>query len=359
MQEHHTEYQRRNIAVFCICPEPPDLIADFVAGHEITYPILSDQASRVIRQMGILDAKVPEDDATYGVPYPGSYLVDEHGVVFETRFHPDVHVREPMGSLLLYFQLKEYSEQLEEKVHERTMQLIETAKLATLGKLIAAINHELNTPLGALANGIDLLWRYVDNASEQLDPRRRAALQEVRQSVDTAHQRINQVVGNLRQFVRQDQTGPQDVDLRESLDAAVELLAIRLDGRIQIQRNYAEIPPVRCNAASINQALWEILSNAVDAMDGPGVLTLGVRRDAGDVLVTIADTGHGIPAADLNQLFEPRLRPKEGRMGVSLGLPLAHKIIHEHGGRIQVASTVGSGATVTVRLPVSGPLRAI
>jgi two-component system, NtrC family, sensor kinase len=355
LQEHHAEYQRRNIAVFSICPEPPDLIADFVARQQITYPILSDESSRVIQQLGILNTEVAEGDPVYGIPYPGSYLVDQHGIVFEKRFHPDVHVREPMGSLLLYFQLREYSEQLEDLVQERTMQLIETAKLATLGKLIAAINHELNTPLGALANGIDLLWKYLDNALQQLDPRRRAALEEVRQAVDSAYERINQVVGNLRQFISQDQTGPQEVDLRRSLDAAVELLAFRLDGRVEIQRDYAEIPTVRCHAASINQALWELLSNAIDAIEGPGVLTLGARRDGGDVLLTIADTGHGIPAAELNQLFEPRLRPKSGRIGVSLGLPLAHKIIHEHGGRIQVASTVGRGATVTVRLPVSRP----
>jgi signal transduction histidine kinase len=358
LQGHHAEYQRRNIAVFSICPEPLDLIADFVARHQITYPILSDQGSRVIQQVGILNAEISEGDPVYGIPYPGCYLVDEHGVVFEKRFHPDFHVREPMGSLLLYFELKEYSEQLEQKVQERTMQLIETAKLATLGKLIAAINHELNTPLGALANGMDLLWKYLDNASLQLDPRRRAALQEVRQAVDTAYRRINQVVGDLRQFIRLDQTGPQDVDLRHSLDAAVELLASRLEDRVQVHREYADIPTVRCLAAQINQALWELLSNAIDAIEGSGVLTLGARRDAGDVLLTIADTGHGIPAAELDQLFEPRLRPKSGRMGVSLGLPLAHKIIHEHGGRIQVASTVGRGATVTVRLPVSGPLRA-
>lgn len=353
MQEHHAEYQRRNIAVYSICPEPPDLIAGFVARHQITYPILSDEQSQLIRQVGILNAEVAEGDPVYGIPYPGCYLVDQHGIVFEKRFHPDFHVREPLGSLLLYFQLKEYSEQLEQKVEQRTMQLIETAKLATLGKLIAAINHELNTPLGALANGMDLLWKYLDSACEQLDPRRRATLNEVREAVDAAWQRINQVVGDLRQFIRLDQSGPQDVDLRQSLDAAVELLGSKLDGRLQIHRDYAEIPTVSCHAAQINQALWELLSNAVDAVDGPGSLTLGVRRDAGDVVVTITDTGHGIPAEELSQLFEPRLRPKGGRMGVSLGLPLAHKIIHDHGGRLQVASTVGQGTTVTVRLPLS------
>jgi signal transduction histidine kinase len=287
------------------------------------------------------------------MPYPGSYFVDEQGLVFEKRFHPDFHVREPMGSLLLYFQLKEYSEQLERKVEERTRQLVETATLATLGKLIAAINHELNSPLGALANGMDLLWKYLDAACTQLEPRRRAALEEVRRAVDTAYQRINQVVGDLREFIRLDQAERQEVDLRRSLDTAVELLASKLDSRIQVRREYAEIPAVTCHAPQINQALWELLSNAVDAMEGPGTLTLGVRAEGGHVVLAIGDTGRGISEQELNQLFELRLRPKNGRMGVGLGLPLAHKIVHEHGGRIQVTSVVGRGTTVTVRLPVT------
>src|SRR5437870_8498954 len=115
--------------------------------------MLSDSGSEVIRLVGILNQGIPESDPYYGIPHPGSYLVDEKGYVFEKRFHPDVHVREPMGSLLLYFQLREYSERLEQKVEERTRQLeqahlhlIETAKLATLVKLIAAINHEWNPP---------------------------------------------------------------------------------------------------------------------------------------------------------------------------------------------------------------------
>lgn len=333
------------------------MLADFVARRGITYHLLSDEGSRLIRQVGILNTEVPAGDPVFGIPYPGSYLVDENGIVFEKRFHPDFHVREPMGSLLLYFQLKEYSERLEEKVQERTMQLIETAKLATLGKLIAAINHELNTPLGALANGMDLLWRYLDSVSAQVEPRRRQALEEVRHAVDAAYRRIHQVVSDLRQFVRLEQSERQEVDLRQSLDAAVELLGSRLNGRIRVERRYAETPPVSAHGAQLNQALWEILSNAVDAIDGEGRITLAVERQNADVILTVADTGRGIAPEDLGQLFEPRLRPKGGRMGVGLGLPLAHKVVHDHGGRLQVASTVGHGTTVTVRLPAAGIAR--
>ncbi len=318
----------------------------------MTFRLLSDREGHLIRRVGILNAEVPPDDPVYGIPYPGCYLVDEQGIVFEKRFHPDFHVREPMGSLLLYFQLKEYSEKLEQKVQERTMQLIETARLATLGKLIAAINHELNTPLGALANGMDLLWKYLEGACSQLDPRRRQALEEVRRAVEAAYERINQVMGDLRQFIRLEQAEMQPVDLRQSLEAALELLSSRLDGRIRIQREYGEIPAVRAYAPQINQALWELLSNAVEAIDGQGDITIATRGDRGGVEVTIRDTGRGIPAAELEQILEPRLRPKHGRMGVSLGLTLVHKIVNDHGGRLRISSREGQGTTVTVRLPM-------
>ncbi len=334
------------------------MLADFAARQSITYALLSDGGSRLIRQMGILNQEIDESDPVYGIPYPGSYLVDEGGLIFEKRFHPDFHVREPMGSLLLYFQLKEYSEKLEQKVEERTrelqqahLQMLETARLATLGKLVAAINHELNTPVGALASGLELLWRRYQVACEQADASQRAGMMELRQAIDLACQRIVQVAAGLREFVRLDEAESQHVDLRKNLDAVAELLGAKLDERIVLRREYQEIPAVFCRPAQVNQALWEIATNAFDSIAGQGSITLSTRAQDGEVVVMITDTGRGIPPEELWQLFEPRVRVKDGRMRMCLGLALASKIIHEEGGRIQAASVPGAGTTVTIFLP--------
>lgn len=340
------------MVIFAICREPVEVTARFAAQNSITFPILSDPGGQLIRRVGILNAEVAPDDPVYGIPYPGSYLVDELGMVFEKRFHADFHVREPMGSLLLYFQLKEYSEHLEQKVEERSAQLVEAARLATLGKLIAAINHELNSPLGALTSGIDVLGRYFDRTSQQAPARERAVLEETRQTVDAACRRIIQVVADLRQFIRLDQAEVQAIDLRQSLDSVLALVSSRLDGRITIERHYQEIPLLECRPAQIHQALFEVLTNALESIESAGSIALSAGMEAGQILLTIRDTGRGIPADQMEALFEPRLRPKNGRMGVSLGLMLAQKIVLEHRGSLRISSVAGLGATVSIRLPV-------
>jgi signal transduction histidine kinase len=358
LQEHVADYKKQQIAVFAICPEPVDMLGAFAAEHNITYELLSDRGARIIRRLSILNTEVPESDPVYGIPYPGSYLVDERGLIFEKRFHADFHVREPMGSLLLYFQLKEYSERLEQKVEERTrelqqvyLQMTERARLATLGKLIAAINHELNTPVGALASGLEVLWKRYARACEQAGPSAQAAMTELRQAIDAACQRIVQVVAGLREFIRLDEAEAQSVDLRRCLDTVAELLGPRVGRRIRLRREFEEIPAVYCHAAQLNQALWEIVTNAVDSITGQGTITLGARRINGEVVLTVSDTGPGIPPEELAQLFEPRLKTKDGRMRMCLGLALASKIVNEEGGRIEATSAPGAGATIAIYLP--------
>lgn len=359
MQQHAAEYEKEDIVVFAICAEAVPLLGEFAAHNGITYTLLSDKTGELIRQLGILNAEVPEQDPVYGIPYPGSYLVDEQGYIFEKRFHRDFRVREPMGSLLLYFRLKEYSDRLEEKVRERTrdleraqMQLIETARLATLGKLIAGINHELNTPVGTLASGLDVIWRYYDRSCVEAGPKERAAMMELKEAIDAACKRIIQVAAGLRQFVRLDQEETQSIDLRHCLDTVVDLLGSQLQARIVVRRDYEEIPRLLCRAPQIGQALLEVLANAAESITGEGTITLGARQVNDGVALTVSDTGRGIPPDELRRLFEPHLRSKNGRVGMSLGLPLAHKIIHEHSGRIQASSLPGQGTTVTIYLPL-------
>jgi peroxiredoxin len=277
LQEHAAEYEMRQIAVFAISPDPPARLAEFVAQNGITYAMLSDAGSQVIRRLGLLNTEVAESDPVYGIPYPGSLLIDRKGYIFEKRFHPDFHVREPMGSLLLYFELKDYSERLEEKVAERTreleqaqLQMIETARVATLGKLVAAINHELNTPVGALASGLELMWNHYLPSGSQQQP----GLPDLRRAIEAATARIVQVVAGLREFVRLDEAEPERADLRRSLDTVAELLGSEANSGITVRRDYEEIPPVYCRAAQVNHALWEVVTNSVESLGPQGTITL-------------------------------------------------------------------------------------
>jgi signal transduction histidine kinase len=358
LQHSYAEYEREGIPVFAICPEPPDLTKTFANQHGIRYYLLSDEGGSYIRRVGVLNTAVPEDDPVYGIPHPGSFLIQRDGRVFEKRFHSDIRVREPMGSLLLYFKLKELNENLEQRVIDRTreleeaqVKLVETARLATLGKLVAAINHELNTPVGALSSSLNAIWQFYDRTCKALPASQQTALSELKKTIDDACTRISSLAADLRHFVRLDSGEIEQIDLRNSLDLVADML--RWKGEFEVVRAYGPIEPWIGRAPQLHQALLEIITNAVEAMNGEGTLNLSACQDNGHIVLTVRDSGRGIPADQMNSLFEPHLRAKNGRVGMSLGLTLAHKIIHEAGGDLNISSIEGAGTTVRIRLPRS------
>ncbi len=358
LQQAIAGYEAEGIAVFAICPEPVALLREFAAAHGIRYLLLADEDARYIRQAGVLNTAVDPRDPVYGIPHPGSFLINREGRVFEKRFHADVRVREPMGSLLLYFRVRELNERLEEKVRERTreleraqMQLVEAARRASLGKLIAGINHELNSPLGALAGSLRAVWSFYGRACEALTPAQREALADLRRTTEEAFGRLEKLAGDLRKFALLDAPEWEAIDLRESMDLVMGLLAHECGQRIRVERDYHEIPRWIGPAAQIHQALLEILSNAVEAIDGEGVIRLSVRQREDALEVAVTDSGRGISAAEQAQLFEPHLRTKGGRVGMSLGLPLANQIIRDQGGWLDVISAPGE-TTVRITLPL-------
>jgi signal transduction histidine kinase len=112
------------------------------------------------------------------------------------------------------------------------------------------------------------------------------------------------------------------------------------------------VPPFAFDADQLTQVLWNVAINGMQAMDGCGELRIDVGRDNGDVVIAVADTGHGIPPEDRQRVFEPFYSKKRG--GTGLGLSIARRIIAAHGGRIDVESTLGRGSRFMIRLPVDG-----
>jgi signal transduction histidine kinase len=117
-------------------------------------------------------------------------------------------------------------------------------------------------------------------------------------------------------------------------------------------RDYGEVPPILCGPSRINQVFMNLVTNAVQAMDGQGRLTLRVRREGGRIAVAVADTGCGIAPEDLARVTDPFFTTKPVGQGTGLGLSIVRRIVEEHGGELDVSSRVGQGTTITVRLPV-------
>jgi len=252
-----------------------------------------------------------------------------------------------------------------EAVHGRDAMAdaVNAAKMATLGALAAGVAHELNTPMGALNSNHDVLKRALARlqhilADEVVEPselnevrRVVAAIHDVLQVNDLAVARMVELVNSLRTFGRPDRALIDRVDLRETLESALTLLAHRTRDRITVVRELEPIPPVQCYPQEIGQVVMNLLVNAIQAIDGAGTVTVRTRALESAVQIDVEDTGIGIPEEFLGRIFEPGFTTKGSRVGMGLGLLLTRQVVERHRGRIGVRSTSGKGSLFTVSLP--------
>ena len=260
---------------------------------------------------------------------------------------------------------------LEQRVEERTRalreaqdRLIQSEKLASLGRLSASIAHEINNPLSAILTYAKLISRKL-RAGQPSPDEVLTVLQQLA-LVERETQRCTAIVRNLLDFARQRTPSFQEVDLLAVLDEALSLMTHRMESQnVEVVRDLAPVPLVRADFGQLRQAVVNVLINACDAMTKGGELHLIVRQvDAGASAenepsgpgrcaeISIADQGEGIPAEHLSRVFDPFFSTKE--KGTGLGLSVAYGILEKHGGKIQVDSRVGKGTTVTFRLPAAG-----
>jgi signal transduction histidine kinase len=248
---------------------------------------------------------------------------------------------------------------------------VQQAKLASLGELVAGVAHEINTPLGAVVSNNDLFFRVFDRLRRRMEelwdagvvPRDERLVRDLVAAgsltavTRTACQRITEIVRTLRSFARPDAGAASPVDLHEGLDGTLVLVGHLLKKGIAVERQYGDVPRVMGYANQLNQVFMNLLVNAAQAIEGEGTITIRTATTADRVTVAIADSGVGIPHAHLERIFDPGFTTKGVGIGTGLGLSICYRIVAAHGGEITVESTVGSGTTFTLALPVAGPPR--
>ena len=166
--------------------------------------------------------------------------------------------------------------------------------------------------------------------------------------------RIRAIVQNLRDFARLDEAEYKEVDLNAALQSTLAALRHELDQKaIRVQTGLQELPPVACHPGKINQVFFNILLNAIQASGREGLIEVRTRPDHEDaVLVEIEDHGGGISPEHLPHIFEPFFTTKPVGGGTGLGLSVSYGIVRDHGGTLEVESTVGRGSLFRVRLPL-------
>lgn len=250
-------------------------------------------------------------------------------------------------------------------------ELVGSAKLATLGNLIAGVAHEINTPLGALHSNHDTIRRALIRLQEiladevvdedELEDVRRIvkAVDGVTDTNNLAVDRMMRLVQSLRTFGRVDRSEIDFADLHEGIESTLAILAHELKGRVRVVKEFGNLPRVECYPNQIHQVFMNLIVNAGQAIQGEGTITIRTRAEGEEVVIEVEDTGIGIAPENVARIFDPGFTTKGKRMGMGMGLLITRQIVDRHHGRIDVRSEPGRGTTFTVRLPVRLPPSAL
>ncbi|MEO1430475.1 MAG: AAA family ATPase [Cyanobacteria bacterium J06633_8] len=306
----------------------------------------------------------------------------------------------------LYEKLSNYSQTLEEKVEERTLQfkekahqlestlkqlqstqsqLIQSEKMYALGKLVAGIAHEINNPISFIYGNLTPIEEYIQsfielfNLYQQNYPQPLPEIESTIEDLDlefiiddlpkllssmkTGAQRIREIVFSLRNFSRLDEAEIKSVDINSGIDSTLLILQHQLKSNhkypeIQVIKEYTPLPKVTCYASQLNQVFMNIIGNAIDALRDkqehqPRITIRTSQLDSQNILISIADNGIGISQLVSNKIFDPFFTTKPVGSGTGLGLSTSYSIVVEkHRGKLSCVSTPGEGTEFLIQLPL-------
>ena len=233
------------------------------------------------------------------------------------------------------------------ELKETQIQLINSEKMASLGQLVAGVAHEINTPVASIKSNNGIVSKLLSSIE---DADLKEMLTDINEIDKEAVNRISNIVTSLKKFVRLDEAELQEADINKELDLTLELIRHETKNRIEVIRNYGEIPVIKCFPNMLNQVFTNILINACQAIDGKGTISISTEYKDKNLIVKIKDSGKGIPQNQLNKIFSAGFTTKGVGVGTGLGLAICAKIIEKHKGEITVNSEVGKGSEFVITI---------
>lgn len=250
----------------------------------------------------------------------------------EAKFHGSIHIARDIT---------------EEK--EKEMRFIMSDRLAALGQMASGIAHEINNPLASIAGCAEgLLSRVKTN---RFDP---ILFENYLKIIEEEISRCKKITTDMLSFVREKTYEKKEININENLNKTLEIIGFqgRLKG-INVIKNYAKaMPVVHASEGELRQAFIAIITNALDAMQDNGTVTLETGIENGMLFIKISDTGAGIQSEYIDRIFAPFFTTKAEKGGTGLGLSIARKIITDNKGNISVISRMGKGTTFKIALPI-------
>ncbi|HEX4337161.1 MAG TPA: ATP-binding protein [Polyangiaceae bacterium] len=248
-----------------------------------------------------------------------------------------------------------------EELKATQMQLVQSAKMASLGELVAGVAHEINNPLAFVKSHLDTVKRNLTSVGDEVCPGLSDAARERWERANnrlhemaTGLVRISDLVVKLRTFSRLDEGERKVVSVRECVESVMTILGHKLSDNIKVELCFGDPDSLDCYPSLLNQALMNLIANAIDAMSDGGVLGVRVGAEGDDYTIVVTDTGTGIPSALRERVLEPFFTTKPVGQGTGLGLSITYSIVRKHGGTIELRDAEGQkGTAAIIRLPPS------
>jgi two-component system NtrC family sensor kinase len=234
---------------------------------------------------------------------------------------------------------------IERELREMQQALLQSEKLAAMGRLTSQIAHELNNPIYGIMNTLELLKTEIPPESK----RRRIlelSLSEI--------QRLAEMLKNMLSFSKPEEEKRRPVNLNELIEGILLVMEKQMrESNVSVETHLdSSVPEVMASTNQMRQVMLNLFKNAKEAMPKGGTLTIRTAREENDVVIRIRDTGVGIPEEIRDRIFEAFFTTKQKVKGVGLGLSVCYGIVKDHGGEIKLESEVEKGTTFTIRLPV-------
>jgi signal transduction histidine kinase len=385
-----------------IVDDEPDILASltdvFMDSYNVYRANSAKEALAILQDnkidLIISDQRMPETtgvelfaqvDARF--PEIGKVLLSGYSDITATieainRGHIDKYISKPWDEkVLLHIVLEVINARYQKIVVDMKSvesQLVNSAKLASLGELVAGVAHEMNNPLSFIHSNLRNMSKFVSKMMELIDlferddlpPQLKTDVAAKKTEINYAYlktrltemiersmvgtERLTKIIADLRTFTRMDSSEMTEADINDALEITTSFVTYEFKERITVVKNFGSIPKVTCFIQRLSQVFLNLLVNAGHAIEGQGSITIRTAQEGGMVRIDITDTGSGIPEDKIKKIFEPFFTTKPIGKGTGLGLSISSDIIKQHKGVIEVQSKVGEGTTFTLKIPIAG-----
>ena len=283
-------------------------------------------------------------------------------------------------------------EQALQTLQKTQLQMIQSEKMSSLGQLVAGVAHEINNPVNFIYGNLVYVQNYAQDLQDFVQlyqkhyPHPASEIQakateidleflqhdltKILDSMSVGTERIRQIVLTLRNFSRMDEAEFKRVDIHNGIDSTLMILQHRLKAQpgcpaIQVIKEYADLPLVKCYPGQLNQVFMNILANAIDALEEVSPKQISLRENLSQIVIrtstidtewvqiTIADSGTGMPESVKQRIFDPFFSTKPVGKGTGLGMSISYQIVKEkHGGKLDCFSSLGEGTQFVIQIPI-------